>query len=50
MTSRLVCLVSGTGSLAAALVAATADPAYGAEIVAFGADRHRLAARHYELG
>lgn len=44
MTARLVCLVSGTGSLAAALVAATADPAYGAEVVAFGADRHQLGA------
>lgn len=44
MTARLVCLVSGTGSLAAALVAATADPAYGAEVVAFGADRHHLGA------
>jgi phosphoribosylglycinamide formyltransferase-1 len=44
VTARLVCLVSGTGSLAAALVAATSDPAYGAEVVAFGADRHRLAA------
>ena len=44
MTARLVCLVSGTGSLAGALVAATADPAYGGEVVAFGADRHRLAA------
>ena len=44
MTARLVCLVSGTGSLAAALVAATADPAYGAEVVAFGADRRHLGA------
>ena len=44
MTARLVCLVSGTGSLAAALVEAAADPAYGAEVVAFGADRHRLGA------
>jgi phosphoribosylglycinamide formyltransferase 1 len=44
VTARLVCLVSGTGSLAAALVAATSDPAYGAEVVAFGSDRHRLAA------
>jgi formyltetrahydrofolate-dependent phosphoribosylglycinamide formyltransferase len=44
VTARLVCLVSGTGSLAAALVAATQDPGYGAEVVAFGADRHQLAA------
>jgi phosphoribosylglycinamide formyltransferase-1 len=44
VTARLVCLVSGTGSLAAALVDAAADPAYGAEVVAFGADRHRLGA------
>jgi phosphoribosylglycinamide formyltransferase 1 len=44
VTARLVCLVSGTGSLAAALVSAAEDPAYGAEVVAFGADRHHLAA------
>jgi formyltetrahydrofolate-dependent phosphoribosylglycinamide formyltransferase len=44
VTARLVCLVSGTGSLAAALVTATSDPAYGAEVVAFGADRRHLAA------
>jgi phosphoribosylglycinamide formyltransferase 1 len=44
VTARLVCLVSGTGSLAAALVAACGDAAYGAEVVAFGADRNRLPA------
>ena len=44
MTARLVCLVSDTGSLAAALVAATADPGYGAKVVAIGADRRQLGA------
>ena len=32
-------LLSGTGSLCAALLAATDDPAYPAEVVAVGADR-----------
>jgi phosphoribosylglycinamide formyltransferase 1 len=36
---RLVVLVSGTGSNLQALLDATADPAYGAEVVAVGADR-----------
>ena len=39
MPARLVVLVSGTGSNLQALLAATASPAYGAEIVAVGADR-----------
>lgn len=38
-TARLVVLVSGTGSNLAALVKACADPAYGARVVAVGADR-----------
>lgn len=37
--ARLVVLVSGSGSNLQALLDATADPAYGAEIVAVGADR-----------
>ncbi len=36
---RLVVLVSGTGTNLQALLDATADPAYGAEVVAVGADR-----------
>jgi phosphoribosylglycinamide formyltransferase-1 len=36
---RLVVLVSGTGSNLQALLDATADPAYGAHVVAVGADR-----------
>lgn len=36
---RLVVLVSGTGSNLQALLDACADPAYGAEVVAVGADR-----------
>lgn len=36
---RVVVLVSGGGSNLAALLRAAADPAYGAEIVAVGADR-----------
>lgn len=43
-TSRLVVLVSGTGTLLQALIDATADPAYGAEIVAVGADRDHIQA------
>lgn len=39
MTARLVVLVSGTGSNLQALLDAAADPAYGAEVVAVGADR-----------
>lgn len=37
--ARLVVLVSGSGSNLQALLDAAADPAYGAEIVAVGADR-----------
>jgi phosphoribosylglycinamide formyltransferase-1 len=37
--ARLVVLISGTGTLLQALIDATADPGYGAEIVAVGADR-----------
>ena len=39
MTSRLVVLVSGTGTNLQALIDACADPAYGAQVVAVGADR-----------
>ena len=39
MSARLVVLVSGTGSNLQALLDATADPAYGASVVAVGADR-----------
>jgi phosphoribosylglycinamide formyltransferase-1 len=37
--ARLVVLVSGTGSNLGALLTACADPAYGAAVVAVGADR-----------
>ena len=37
--ARLVVLVSGAGTNLQALLDATADPAYGAEVVAVGADR-----------
>jgi phosphoribosylglycinamide formyltransferase 1 len=37
--ARLVVLLSGSGSNLAALLDATADPAYGARVVAVGADR-----------
>lgn len=39
MPARLVVLVSGSGTNLQALLDATADPAYGAEVVAVGADR-----------
>lgn len=39
VTARLVVLVSGTGSLLQALLDASADPGYGASVVAVGADR-----------
>lgn len=39
MTTRLVVLVSGAGTNLQALIDACADPAYGAKIVAVGADR-----------
>ncbi|RYP82761.1 phosphoribosylglycinamide formyltransferase [Nocardioides guangzhouensis] len=38
-TARLVVLVSGAGTNLQALLDATADPAYGAAVVAVGADR-----------
>ncbi|MFY1697731.1 MULTISPECIES: phosphoribosylglycinamide formyltransferase [unclassified Solwaraspora] len=41
--ARLVVLVSGSGSNLQALLDATADPAYGAEVVAVGADRDGIA-------
>ena len=37
--ARLVVLVSGSGTNLQALLDACADPAYGAEVVAVGADR-----------
>lgn len=37
--ARLVVLLSGTGTLLQALLDASADPAYGAQIVAVGSDR-----------
>lgn len=39
MTARLVVLVSGSGTNLQALLDAAADPAYGAQVVAVGADR-----------
>lgn len=39
MPARLVVLVSGSGTNLQALLDATADPAYGAAVVAVGADR-----------
>jgi phosphoribosylglycinamide formyltransferase-1 len=42
--ARLVVHVSGGGSNLQALLAACADPAYGAAVVAVGADRHGTAA------
>ncbi|WP_343996807.1 phosphoribosylglycinamide formyltransferase [Nocardioides dubius] len=49
--ARLVVLVSGSGTNLQAILDAAADPAYGAEVVAVGADRHdieglRRAERH----
>jgi phosphoribosylglycinamide formyltransferase 1 len=41
---RLVVLVSGTGSNLQALLDASTDPAYGASVVAVGADRDGIAA------
>lgn len=41
--ARIVVLVSGSGSNLQALLDATADPAYGAEVVAVGADRDGIA-------
>lgn len=39
MTARVVVLVSGSGTTLQALLDAVADPAYGAAVVAVGADR-----------
>lgn len=41
--TRVVVLVSGSGTLLQALLDASADPAYGVDIVAVGADRHGIA-------
>ncbi|MFJ9441526.1 phosphoribosylglycinamide formyltransferase [Kitasatospora sp. NPDC101235] len=41
--ARLVVLVSGSGTNLQALIDAVADPAYGAEILAVGADRDGIA-------
>jgi len=40
--ARLVVLVSGTGTNLQALLDASDDPAYGASVVAVGADRHGI--------
>src|SRR4029078_6457763 len=40
--ARLVVLVSGSGSNLQALLDACADPAYGAQVVAVGADREGI--------
>jgi len=42
VTARLVVLVSGSGTNLQALVDASQDPAYGARIVAVGADRDHI--------
>ncbi|MDK3256215.1 phosphoribosylglycinamide formyltransferase [Blastococcus capsensis] len=44
--ARLVVLLSGTGSLCAALLAATDDPGYPAVVVAVGADRDAPGLEH----
>lgn len=44
MSARLLVLVSGSGTNLQALLDASADPAYGAEIVAVGADRDGILA------
>jgi phosphoribosylglycinamide formyltransferase-1 len=44
MNARLVVLVSGAGTNLQALIDASTDPAYGAAIVAVGADRDAIAA------
>jgi phosphoribosylglycinamide formyltransferase-1 len=43
MNARLVVLVSGTGTNLQALIDASSDPAYGATVVAVGADRDGIA-------
>lgn len=42
-TARLVVLISGSGTNLQALIDACADPAYGAQVVAVGADRPNIA-------
>jgi phosphoribosylglycinamide formyltransferase-1 len=42
LAARLVVLVSGSGTNLAALLEACEDPAYGASVVAVGADRHDI--------
>jgi len=44
--ARVVVLISGTGSLCGALLDATEDPAYPAEVVAVGADRPAAGLEH----
>ncbi len=44
MSTRLVVLVSGTGTNLQALIDACSDPAYGARVVAVGADRDDIEA------
>jgi len=44
--ARVVVLLSGTGSLCAALLDAAADPAYPAQVVAVGADRDAAGLEH----
>ena len=44
VTSRVVVLVSGSGTLLQALIDASADPGFGVEIVAVGADRDQITA------
>ncbi|RFU23454.1 phosphoribosylglycinamide formyltransferase [Geodermatophilus marinus] len=44
--ARVVVLLSGTGSLCAALLAATDDPAYPAQVVAVGSDRDAAGLEH----
>ena len=46
--ARVVVLLSGTGSLCAALLEATDDPAYPAEVVAVGSDRPAAGLDHAE--
>lgn len=43
MPVRLVVLISGSGTLLQSLIEACADPAFGAQIVAVGADRDAIA-------
>jgi formyltetrahydrofolate-dependent phosphoribosylglycinamide formyltransferase len=44
--ARIAVLLSGTGSLCAALLAATDDPGYPADVVAVGADRDAAGLEH----